>query len=813
MFFNYIKIAWRNILRKKMFAFINVLGLAIGISTCFVMLLMIDFESGFDKEHAAGDRIYRMYSTFSGAFSGTNRGTVTAAGPYIREHLTGVEKVAQFFEIGGNKATIAKAGTEPAIFRDGVKAILTDSSFFDMFSSYEWLAGDPKASLSGINQVVLTESTFRKYFGEEVTFQDQLGSTITYRDSIATTLTGVVRDLPFRTDFKFTDFISLGTAERLMVHLNDWRGTNSGHQTFLQLPVGVQPSEIAAQLTGLREKYRETHDESEFQVDFPLQPLAELHFDPELGIFNQVGDVANKSTLGIFALVAVLILSIAAINYINLETAQATRRAKEIGVRKVLGSSRADLVFQFLAESLLLTLVATALALPLAQFALLFFDDFVSPDMTLNLTDPATIAYLVGLVLVVGLAAGVYPAFVLSKFLPVMALKSQIYTEKGKSISAALRKTLTVFQFTFSQILIACCLLMIWQINFLADRDLGFKRDEILVVSTPWREAETKKELLINELSSIPEISTISVHDAPPSNNGWSSDIMKSYNDDGNEVLHDVHIKQGRVDYLSFYEIKLLAGRTYLPNDSLREVVINEKFASDMGFDTPQAALNGQVGWGDEKHAIVGVVGNFHNRSLHSEIDPMVIVYKEDGGEIGLKLDIAGGSLADADIVVDKVKAAWDNVYPDYPIRYQFLDELVNNFYEAERRTVKLASTATIVAIIISCLGLFGLVSFSTIQRTKEIGIRKVLGASVGSIVTLMSRDFLVLVLVASLVAAPVSYWLGTKWLEDFAYAIEPGAALFLLTAVFALLIAFLTVAQQAFRAATENPVNALRNE
>jgi putative ABC transport system permease protein len=813
MFFNYIKIAWRNIVRKKMFAFINVIGLAVGISTCFVMLLMIDFENGFDREHAAGDRIYRIYSSFSGAFTGTNRGTVTGAGPYISENSTGVEKVAQIFEIGGAKVTIAKTDAEPAVFRDGIKVILTDSSFFDMFTAFRWIAGDPRTSLSGVNQVVLTESTFRKYFGDHTTIEEQLGTTINYRDSIATTLTGIVKDIPFRTDFKFTDFISVATAEKFMVRLNDWRGTNSGHQTFIQLQEGAGPSDMSPQLTGMQEKYKETHAENEFQIEYLLQPLSDLHFNPELGVFNSAGDVANKSTLKIFALVALLILSIAAINYINLETAQATRRAKEIGIRKVLGSSRAHLGLQFLSESILLTMIAAALALPLSQFALLFFDDFVSPEMTLNLTDPATIGYLMGLLLVVGLAAGVYPAFVLSKFLPVKALKSQIYTEKGKSISGILRKTLTVFQFTFSQILIASCLLMIWQINFLADRELGFKKEEVVVVSTPWNETEIKRERLANELSSIPEISAISIHDDPPSSNSWSSDILKSFDEEGNEVVHDVYIKRGRVDYLSFYEIDLLAGRPYLPNDSLREVVINEKFARDMGFQTPLDAVNQQISWSDEKHTIVGVVKNFHNRSLHSEIDPMVIVYKEDGGDIGLKLDVASGSMADADLVVDKVKAAWDEVYPDHPIRYQFLDELVNNFYQSERRTVKLASTATIIAIIISCLGLFGLVSFSTIQRTKEIGIRKVLGATVGSIVTLMSRDFLALVVIASVVAAPVAYWLGMKWLEDFAYSIQPGVLLFLLTGVVALLIAFATVAQQAFKAATENPVNALRNE
>ncbi|MEQ8416193.1 MAG: FtsX-like permease family protein [Imperialibacter sp.] len=813
MFFNYIKIAWRNILRKKMFAFINVLGLAIGISTCFVMLLMIEFENGFDTQHSNGDRIYRLYTAFSGAFSGSNRGTASGAGSAIKESFTNVERVAQFFEVGGNKVTISQPGADPAIFREGLKAILTDSSYFQMFPAYKWIAGDPSFSLSGINQVVLTEGTFRKYFGDKASPQDMLGTTISYRDSIQTTLTGVVNEIPFRTDFRFTEFVSVATAKRFGVNLNDWRSTNSGSQTFVVLTPGTKVEDFESQVALLKEKYMEEHTDGDFVADFMLQPLSELHFNPELGIFNSVGDVANRSTLKILALVAVLILLIAAINYINLETAQATRRAKEIGIRKVLGSSRSTLVFQFLAESILLTSIATAFALPLCQFALIYFDEFLSPDMSLNLGDPTTMGYLIALVLFVGTLAGMYPALVLSKFLPVKALKSQIYTEKGKNFSALLRRGLTIFQFTFSQILIACCLLMIWQVDFLTKRDLGFKKDEILVVGTPWRETAQKRERLAAELASIPEISAISLHDNPPASNNWSSDLLKSYDESGNEVIHDVHIKRGKVDYFSFYEIDFLAGRSFLPNDSLKEVVINEKFARELGYETPNDAISEQVNWGTEKHTIVGVVSDFHNRSLHSEIDPLVLVYDEEGSDIGVKLNLEGGSHASADAVVDKVKAAWDEVYPNHPIRYEFLDESINKTYESDRRTVKLASTATLIAILISCLGLFGLVSFSTIQRTKEIGIRKVLGATVGNIVSLMSRDFLGLVLIASVVAAPIAYWLGLMWLEDFAYSVEPGLLLFILTGGFALLIAFLTVAQQAFKAATDNPVKALRYE
>ncbi len=813
MFFNYIKIAWRNIIRKKMFAFINVIGLAIGISTCFVMLMMIDFENGFDRAHANGDRIYRMYTTFSGAFTGANRGVPAGVGPAIRESFTQVDHVAQFFEVGGNKVTITSEGAEPVEFREGVKTVLTDSSYFVMLSAYEWMAGDPSTSLNEINQVVLTESTLRKYFGEEATPDDLLGQTITYRDTVHTTLTGVVKDIPFRTDFRFTDFISLPTAKHFDINPKDWQSTNSGNQTFVTLSEGAGVEDFEMQVSLLKDKYTESHENSDWSADFKLQPLSELHFNPELGIFNSVGDVANKSTLKILGLVAVLILLIAAINYINLETAQATRRAKEIGIRKVLGSTRSSLIFQFLSESILLTLIATACALPLCQFALIYFDDFLSPEMTLNLTDPHTLLNLAALIISVGLLAGVYPALVLSKFLPVKALKSQIYTEKGRNFSSLLRKGLTIFQFTFSQILIACCLLMIWQIDFLTSRDLGFKKDQILVVSTPWRESALKKERFTTALGAIPDVSAISIHDNPPSSNNWSSDLITSYDKEGKETVHDVHIKWCNTDYFSFYDIALLNGRSFLPNDSTKEVVINETFASDMGFEAPGDAINAQVDWEDKSYTVVGVVKDFHNRSLHTEIDPMVLIYEADGLDVGLKLNVAGASASKADEVVDKVKASWEEVYPNHPIRYSFLDESIDSFYSSDRRTVKLASTATIIAIVISCLGLFGLVSFSTIQRTKEIGIRKVLGASVGSIVSLMSRDFLGLVLIASAVAAPVAYWLGSRWLEDFAYSVEPGVLLFLVTGAFALLIAFLTVAQQAFKAATENPVNALRSE
>lgn len=813
MLFNYIKLAWRNILRKKVFAAINVLGLAIGISTCFVMLLIIDFENGFDKYHANSDRIYRVYTRFSGAFDGTNRGTVTGAGGYIRSNFDQVERVAQFFTIGGNKATIRQPEKEPVDYREGVKTVLADSAYFAMFPAYEWIAGDPAVSLSDINQVVLTESTFRKYFGDEVSPASMLGSVIVYRDSLEMSLTGVVKDIPFRTDLKFTDFISVATARRFKLRTDDWTGTSSSYQTFVQLKQGAVVDDFLRQAPALTKKYAENHKDSDFEAAYELQPLAALHFNPELGIFDSVGDVASPATMKIMALVAILILAIAAINYINLETAQSTRRAKEIGIRKVLGSSRSRLVFQFLSESIMLTLLAALVALPLCQFALTFFDDFVSPEMTLNLTDLATLGYLAGLVLVVGVLAGIYPSLVLSRFVPVRALKSQIYTEKGKNFSAWLRKGLTVFQFTFSQILIACCLLMIWQVSFLSDRNLGFRKSEILMISTPWMEPALKRDRLADLLSAVPEIAALSVHENPPSSDSWSSDLLKTYNESGNELIHDVHIKWGDVDYFDFYEISFLAGRPFLPNDSLNELVINEKFARDMGFAQPADAINAQVSWSDEQHTVVGVISDFHNRSLHSPIDPLVAVYGDDGNDIGLKLDLGSTGRTGADAVIAKVEAFWNEVYPDHPVRYSFLDETINSFYESDRRTVKLASTATVIAILISCLGLFGLVSFSTIQRTKEIGIRKVLGATAGNIVALMSRDFLQLVVLASVVAAPVAYWLGSKWLEDFAYAVEPGLSLFLLTGLFALVLAFLTVAQQAFKAAMENPVKSLRYE
>ena len=809
MLAHYIKIAWRNILRKKLFAAINILGLAIGLSACIVIFLIIRHDLSFDKFHKNGERIYRIYSAFSGPYDGVNRGVVTAIASHIRENFTGVEQVAEFHNQYLDKIFLPQVDSEPLEFSNRENAILCDASYFSLFNSHTWLVGDPESALTGLNRVVLAESRARVYFGNDISLSDVIGKTITYGDSINVSVSGIVTDIGQNSDFDFTEFISLSTAKRFGINLNGWATTNSSSQTFIKLSENTIPADLNLQMQQLADNYMKARQGANFNINYRLQPLSELHFDTNLGIFNHGRSAVNKATLKILALLALLILVIASINFINLETAQASKRAKEIGVRKTLGGSRKSLILQFVTESVLLAFLATTVALPLSQFAMICFAEFLPKGLEFNLTKGNTLVYVGVMTITVGVLSGTYPAVIMSSFLPARALKSQVYTSKGKNSSARLRNALTVFQFAFSQVLIAGSIIMIWQMDYMMSTEMGFRKDEILIINTPFGEAETKKHRLINELSSMNEIASFSVHGSPPASSAWSSDIIKSYNEKGGEQLHEVYIKRGDEDYFSFYEIGFLAGRSFTANDSLRELVINETFARQMGFVRPGEALHKSVDWNAKNYTIVGVVSDFHHRSLHYEIDPVIMQYERDGGTIAVKLN----NRDETEDVLAKIGAEWSGVYPKESFDYYFLDDSLHEFYEAEKDTAKLATTATLIAIVISCMGLFGLVSFTAMQRTKEIGIRKVLGASVQNIMLLLSADFLKLVLIAFAIAVPFAFWLSQKWLEDFAYRIDPGVGLFVVTGLVSVVVALLTVSQQAFRAASENPVKALRNE
>ena len=809
MFKNFLTIAWRSLLRNKLHSFINITGLAIGVSACMVIYLIVDFELSFNKKHEGYDRIYRVHSSFQGVFSGLNRGAPTATGPTIRDEFKGVEAVTSFQIFGGNVEI--PSGNEKKNLEQQSKIILADPAFFSVFKSFEWIAGSPE-SLTEPFQVVLTQSRAKTYFGTADP-SVVIGKEIIYRDSLSTTVAGMVRDLPFNTDLDMTDFISHSTIEKSWlkknVQLNDWQSVNSSSQLFVLLNETSDVTAFTNQFSILRQRYKE---KSTWDVEntFTAQPLSDLHYNNETGIFDYSRSAAHLPTLSILIVVAALLLIIGAINFINLETAHAVRRAKEVGVRKTLGSSRVALISQFLYQSFIITVIAIIIALPLTELALNAFSDFVPVGVTLSLKQVAP--FLIGIVVAIGLLAGMYPAFIMSSFLPALALKNQVHATSGTSRSAFLRKSLIVFQFAIAQVLIIFTLAVGWQISYMLNKDIGFKKDAVVYVYTPWHEKTSKIGVFKNELSQISDIKDIALSEAPPSENGWSSSTVEYKPSQGDLVKVNAFRKFGDPTYLEFYGIKLLGGRNLRPTDSLREFVINETLMTQLGFSKPEEAIGQFVNYNKRDYPIVGIVADFHIQSLHTKVEPVIIGNDVDFSCFNIRLSTANGS-DDFKAGLAKIEAAWKKVYPDEKFEHHFLDETLKNFYESEQRTAKLIKTAMFMAIFISCLGLFGLASFTTTQRMKEISIRKVLGSSVSGIVVMLSKDFIFLILIAFVLASPIGWFAVNRWLQDFAYHMDINAWLFVLTAVAGVIIAFITVGYQTLRAANSNPVNSLRNE
>jgi predicted permease len=814
---NYLTIAFRNLQRNKLYAALNVSGLAIGISACLVIYLIVSFELSFDTTIPERERIYRIYSQFSGTYESTNPGVTSAFYSHVQDQYSGIEASAAFHTFYAQVSLPENGKKFKALTGD---IIVTQPDYFAVFSSYTWLAGSPQTSLTAPFQVVLTESKARTYFGE-LSSQQIVGQVIEYDDSLRVTVSGIVKDLPKPTDLIFNDFISFSTINqswlKKRIDLNNWESTYSASQFFVKLAEDTKPHKIKSQLHRAEKIYAENHKDEAYRVAYHLQPLSDFHFNSKLGIYDRSRTAAHLPTLQALIGVALLLLLIAAINFINLITAQAVKRAKEVGVRKVLGGTRMELIKQFLSETMLITTLAVVVSLFLASLALSAFEEFIPKGVALHLSDPFTLAFMLITIAVVSVLSGLYPAFVLSSFAPALALKNQAFISSGKTRSAYLRKALIVFQFSFAQILIVGTLIMGGQIDFMLNKDMGFNQDAVINFSVPWNfwnnQHAEKRFVLKQELGKIPQINALSMHNQPPAYDGYSTNILEF--DNGKEILkHNVYRKDGDTTYIHLYNIALVAGRNLQPSDTIREFLINETYARQLGFAQPAEAVGKILNYEGRYLPIVGVVKDFHIQSLHKAIEPVAIATNTDNFyDFSLKLSTKGKQVGDFKAVVSQIEGIWKELYPEEEFKYTFLDESIASFYEAEQRSAKLVSTATGIAILISCLGLFGLAAYTAQTRTKEIGIRKVLGASLSGIVALLSKDFLWLVLIANVIAWPLAWWGANRWLEGFAYQVDVSPWIFVGSGTLALIIALLTVSYQSIKAALANPVKSLRSE
>jgi putative ABC transport system permease protein len=818
---NYLKTAFRIFRRHKLFTLINIVGLSIGISAALVIYLIVNYDFTFDKFHKDGDRIYRIVTNFTFAGEpGYNGGINGPMAEAVKNEVTGLDGSAPFFTMYQLSAMIPNGSKTPLKFRNEENTVLADQRYFDMFQ-YKWLAGSAKTSLKGPYQVVLTSDQAKIYF-PNLSYDQMLGKQIVYEDTLKTTVTGIVQSFEQNTDFKFKDFISYSTINSVQtlkdeVQPTEWGSTTSASQLFVKVSPKTSAANIEKQINALYKKHNPPKPEERGSTeDFHLQKLSDLHFNEKYGNFD-IGHIADKTTLYGLLVIAAFLLLLGCINFINLTTAQASQRAKEIGIRKTMGSSKFQLIGQFLSETFLVTLLAVIISIAVSPFILKLFSDFISKDIRLDLlSHPGLIVFIILLTITVSFVSGFYPALVLSSYRPVLVLKNQAYTGTNKTRNAWLRKSLTVTQFIIAQFFIMATMLVSKQIYYALHKDLGFKKDAIISIQTPWKgNSDSKKRVFLNQLRMLPQVQLISVAGAPPASGNTNSTTV-SYKDGKKEIKTDLQLKYADENYISVFKIKILAGRDLKAGDTTMQMLINTTYAKVLGFKDPRKAVGKFIDRDKKKAEIIGVVGDFYQRSLHEAIKPLAILYHHDkyhngNFNVALKPQTIGGNEWKTAIVA--MGRQWKEIYPDDNFDYHFYDESIAKFYETEQHTSKLLTWATGLSIFISCLGLLGLAMYTTNLRTKEIGVRKVLGATVSQIVTLLSTELVMLVLLAFVIVTPLAWLAMNKWMQNFADKTTISWWIFVLSGAGMLLTAFLTLSFQTIKAAVANPVKSLRSE
>ncbi|NUO00227.1 MAG: ABC transporter permease [Saprospiraceae bacterium] len=808
MFKNYLNLTLRHLWRNRVFTALNIAGLAIGLSAAWIMYQYVSFEFSYDAQNPQRDQIYRVSSRFM--FDGKESGNAGAPTPMaaVAPTIAGVEAAVPVFNIWVKSVELGLPGSNSKKIEDVENVVQTNAQYFQL-AGYQWLAGSPSAALTRPDQVVLTRSRAAEYFPGFAPEQ-LIGQTITYDDTLAIQISGIVEDLGYPSSFIGQEFRALPKIE---TEKKFWSGVNSSNQLFLQLEKNADPDAVLAQFNRLSSENAGS-DLAKWNMSrwHVMQSLSEIHFGTEYGSHIRT---ANKKVLFALMGVAGFLLLLACINYINLSTAQIPQRAREIGIRKTMGSSRSAILKHFLGETAVVAIVATTVAAGLTSAFFTGFGDLLPDDVLKFVNYGPTALFLVVLITVVSLLSGLYPGWLITKAQPVQVLRGQI--DSGGGRRATLRKGLIVFQFAIAQLFIAGAIVVGQQLQFMLNNDLGFNRDAVVLLDIPWelmeKPAYKEKHFTLREtIEKLPGVAKVSLGQ-PLFDNSFSSNNHIYHNEKGEAIQRNVYRKYADPELIPLYELPLLAGRNLLPSDTVREYVLNENAVKAFGFPTPQAAIGQLLQEGEgPSYPIVGVVSDFHAASFSAPIEPLA--FMTDRSQLStLNIKLASNNPADWQVVFHDLEKEWKQFYPSEPFEYEFYDDKLKLAYEEEANMARIINLATGVALLISCLGLFGLAAFMAQRRTKEIGIRKVLGASMANLVGLLSKEFLLLVLLAFGIAIPVVYSLLEKWLALFVYRIEIQWWMFALTGSLAIAVAFLTVSFQSVKAALANPVKSLRSE
>lgn len=797
---NYIKTGFRSLLRNKSHFFINVTGLVVGFSAFLLIFLVVAYEKSFDTFHTNKDRIYRVVRAGkNGGYSPSASFPLAAA---LRAEYPQIETSAAIYGDRDVQVLVTNpAGETVKKFKEHIGVFFAEPQFFSIFN-FRVIEGNPANTLNEPNTAFLTKHMAQKYFGG---WQQAIGRIFKVY-GLPVRVTGIIDNPPPNTDFPLGVVISHATIAALGEDLQNWVELWTDHYCFVQLRPGSSAAHMNALLPAFLAKHVSPQNRD---YALQLQPLNELHFDKRLDNFNH--RTFSNTLITALSLIGVFLLIIACVNFINLSTANAVSRSREVGVRKVLGSNRQQLVLQFFGETGITCLIAVTAAVIIAAFCITYLNRLLEVNIPLQmLFSPGVMVFILVAWLAVTLLAGFYPALVLSGFNPVNALKSRISQNMMKGIT--LRRALVVLQFVVAQVLIIATLVVVSQLNYFNSTDMGFSREAVITAGFP-RDSigQSKTDLVRNLLLQQPGIQAVSFSAfAPVGNGGWATDLRLGSNNSGKADLI-VTMKPADTGYFNIYKLQLVAGRRYFASDTAREFIVNESLVKKLGLGSPQEAIGKHIAAPADERAwpIVGVVKDYHTASLRDPINMVAMTTLKRTYRIA-NIKIAPGKTRAAIAAIEKI---WNTAFPDYVFEYHFIDQTVAAYYKQEAELSQLFKIFAGLSIFISCLGLYGLVSFMAARRKKEIGIRKVLGASAGNIVALLSQEFTVLISIAFLIAAPLAWYFMQEWLQQYTFRINLGVGFFIVTLLSSVLIAWLTAGHSAVKAAIANPVKSLRTE
>jgi putative ABC transport system permease protein len=793
---NLLKISFRNLVKDKTYTLINVLGLTIGITCSLFLLLYILDETSFDRYHRDAENIYRIVSNIKepdDAFTWAS--TQMPLRDELRDNYPEIRNAVRFIGMNRNQYKHGEQQFYESRF------FMADSNVFRMFD-YDFIAGDPSTALNNPFSLVLTESTAKKYFADP---RQALGQSLVNQQQEDFKITGVIRDVPRNSHFRFDGLAARSTRPQFQ---GGWGGF--GVTTYIQLPAGYDLSKMQVSLDKVvKEKVNPVFERMGVKVQYGLQRITDIHLHSKIA--DEAEEGGDISYVYIFGAIAVFMIMIACINYMNLATARSANRAKEVGLRKVMGSQRGQLITQFLTESILVASISLALSLIMIYVLLPAFNVLANKQLSFSyVVQTPVILTLVGIIVVTGILGGSYPAFYLSGFNPVSVLKGKHAAQGGSSY---FRRSLVIVQFGLSIFMLISTWIIFDQLQYLRTKDLGFDKENVVRLNLN-RNMIASGDVLAERLRQLPEVMAVGKADASPGE-GIGKILAQVEDADGKMVDRGIDLYSADYQYFDAMGMKIVQGRNFSkdnPGDTTHSVLVNQSMVARMGWKDPLGKKFLFTGGpnGPNERLVVGVIKDYNQNSLYDMIEPLMILWRRQSNYVFVRL--APGDLHKSVAALEK---EWKEVYPASPFEYVFLDEDLNSQYQADEKRSQIFTAFSGLTILIACLGLLGLAAFTTEQRTKEIGVRKVIGASVNGLVMLVSREFFFLVIIGMILAFPAAWLFTDRWLRNFAYRIELQQewSTFLLSALAAILITVLTVGYHVVRAAVANPVNSLRDE